>query len=148
MNTYIIERFKDGNLDIYKIAQYLFFEKNVDMIGNQVEILVDNGDKKYKYNPTIPFHIAFCTTRGNYFTTEFYTGLYLPGLRYFDEEYKGLSFSVKYGKDDWKYVIFNFISEHSVTILLIEITFVIVLFRNLKRNRKRKTIIQEDNVDK
>lgn len=144
VNTYILEKFNDGNLDIHKIAQYLFFEKNIDMIGNQVKIYVEKGDKVYKYNPTIPFDIAFCTTRGNYFSTEFYTGLYLPGLRYFDEKYKGLNFSIKYGKKDWRDIVYNFIKKYIPIVFLIDIILFIV-FKNLRRRIERKVQIQENN---
>lgn len=136
VNTYITEKFNGENLDINKISQYLFFEKNVDIIGNLVENYIDNGEKVYKYNPTIPFHLAFLTTRGNYFETEFYTGLYLPGLRYFDEKYRGLSFSIQYGKEDYKHAIIDFIIEHCIVISLIGI-IVYIVFRNIKEIVKK-----------
>lgn len=140
VNTYITEKFNGENLDINKISQYLFFEKNVDIIGNLVENYIDNGEKVYKYNPTIPFHLAFLTTRGNYFETEFYTGFYLPGLRYFDEKYRGLSFSIQYGKEDYKHAIIDFIIEHCIVISLIGI-IVYIVFRNIKE-------IVKKNLDK
>lgn len=120
VNQYIVDNFGEtDNLDISKIGEYLFFEKKTDMIGNEVKIINKNGEIYYKYNPTIPFHISFYTSKGNYFSSDYYTGLYLPGIAYLDDKYKGINLEVRYRKETLGNIIINFIQQN------IMITFVI-----------------------
>ena len=117
------------DLDITKIGEYLFFEKQVDLIGNKVIVDNKNNELCYKYNPTIPFTVSFWTTRGNYFSTDYYTGLYLPGLKYLNEQYKGINFQIKYGEEKFEDIVFDFISEYTTFVVLVDIIVIFVVYK-------------------
>lgn len=118
INQYIIDEFGYTNdLEIEEVGTYLFFEKHTDLIGNEI-ILCSKDDKEYlKYNPTIPFELFFWTTRGTYFSTEFYEGLYL-NTDIMIQKYNNFNMEISYGKPDKKEQVLNFLYDNSIVVLL------------------------------
>ena len=153
INQYIIDEFKDtSNLNIEEIGSYLFFEKHTDLVGNEIETFIKDGVTHFKYNPTILFQLSFCTTKGNYFSTEFYDGIY------FDKNYtidENIDFSIGFlsGKKTIKEEFFNFVINNLYIILLV-ITIMIffkhialrkISKRNNSKNQLRKKIEKIEN---
>lgn len=102
VRQYIIDNFVEtDDLDIFKIGEYLFFEKYTDMIGNKVEVINKDSYPYYIYNSK-SFSLIFFTTKSSCFSVDFYTGLYLPEDEDIDDKYCGLDFEIQYGK--YKYI--------------------------------------------
>lgn len=163
INQYIVEEFinkynneesikKEGaefldisDLDINEIGTYLFIEKNTDLIGNEVVISMNKGEKQYKYNPTIPFHISFWTTRGNYFSTEFYNGLYLD-IKKAIEKYHNLNLEISYGEKDKMELVSYYLQNHMDVVFSVWIVVVVIFFLKrmiLKRYKTKSKMSNE-----
>lgn len=137
VNQYIVEEFSDtNNLEITEIGTYLFFEKNTDLIGNKLEISNKDGNKHYKYNPTIPFEISFWTTRGNYFSTEFYEGLYID-IKNAMEKYDNIDFEVSYGEDTKIELVLDFVKNHAIIVILVLVATIFIEYIFLKKVYKK-----------
>lgn len=138
INQYIIDEFTDtNNLNIKEIGSYLFFEKHTDLIGNEVETFTEDGVTHFKYNPKIPFHLSFWTTRGNYFSTEFYDGIYYD-INYAIKKNCDFSIEVSYGEKSKKELFLDFVVNNLVSVLLVITLILFFECMALKRLRKRK----------
>lgn len=136
INQYIIDKFTNtNNLDIEEIGSYLFFEKHTDLIGNEVKTFTEGGVTHFKYNPTIPFHLSFWTTRGNYFSTEFYDGMYC-NINYAIEKNYKFSIESSYGEKSKKEIILDFFINNLGVVLLIMSLIIFFEFIALRRFRK------------
>lgn len=147
VNQYIIEKFGEAEpTNIHKIGEYLFYEKKVDLIGNEIKVVSKDNKEYYKYNPEIPFKISFWTTKGNYFVTEFYSGLFLPGLKYMDEKYFGKNIEISYGKQTIKSIVWDFINKHMKVLISFEVIFIIliIIFYCIKRKRRVKSYADDN----
>lgn len=146
VNQYIVDNFGETeNLDVSKIGEYLFFEKKTDMIGNEVKIINKNEGIYYKYNPTIPFHISFYTSKGNSFSSDYYTGLCLPGIAQLDDKYKGINLEVRYGKETLGNMIINFIQQNIMITFIIAFICGICIGRLYKKILKRYKVRHQEN---
>lgn len=135
VNESIIEEFGDSpDLDIMKVGEYLFFEKSMDLTGNNVDLRDRFGTKYYRYNPSILTWASFGTTRWNTFYTEFSLELHLPDWENLDEKYKDVYYRIEYGEGDIFDKIQDFIEKNKSSIIDtgILIILIIVVFLWLK----------------